>query len=181
MLVCAGLVLITGACDRSDARFERRRVEISGAVFRALYDAELGGQPDDAFGVVVMNEQICGVTFSVPGHPANDLVAGRGEGEICQESFSAEEQATLLGALRDLPGVRFTSEPEEVGDRLVDGDLAGIGLLLSLGPIEGTGDRVEVPARSACGGRCGRWMTFVVERGDGGWAVTGTTGPFGMA
>lgn len=161
---------------------ERRRVAIAAAVFDAIYLEQLGDQPSDAYGRVILNTLICGIPWESPGHPeSGGVMPAWGEDAVCQEPFSPEEQASLLTALADLPDVTFTSEPDEVADRLLDGDLAGIGVFLSLGPIEGVGRRVEVPAKAECGLRCMRWGTFVVERGADGWEVTGKTGPFGMA
>jgi hypothetical protein len=173
----------TGAPQASASGSAGRRIAISGAVFEALYEAELGDQPEGTYGQVILNEQICGFTLVPPGHPdKSDVVQGVwGEDTVCQEPFSSEEKTALVAALPDLPGVWFTPEPGEVIDRIMDGDLAGIGVLLSLGPIEGAGPRVEVPARSSCGLQCGRFVTFVAERGHDGWEVTGTTGLSGMA
>ena len=182
LIVCAGLVLFATACDPTEPGVDEREVAIYGAVFEAIYRAELGDPPWHTFEQVILNDRICEVGREFAGHPevGEVVVAGYGERAVCQDPFSAREQAALLAALSGLPGARFTSEPDEVGDQIADGDLGGIGLLLLVGPIKGDGDRVEVPAASVCGHLCGRWMTFVVERGDGSWEVTGTTGPFGI-
>ena len=53
--------------------------------------------------------------------------------------------------------------------------------MLLVGPVQGVGDRVQVPAGSFCGHLCAQWMTVVVERRGDEWEVTGFTGPVGMA
>jgi hypothetical protein len=179
----AGLALIVAACDRTGSYVDERRVGIYGAVFEAVYRAELGDPPWHAFEQVILNDRICGVRRTFPGHPELGVVvvAGYGERAVCEDQFTPDEQAALLAALSDLPNAGFTSDPEEVGDRIAEGDLGGIGVLLLVGPIRDLGDHVEVPAGAFCGHLCAKWMTFVVERRNDGWEVTGTTGPVGMA
>jgi hypothetical protein len=184
LTACTGLLLLVSACDRmTEARVNERRVGIYGAVFEAIYNEELGDPPWHAFEQVILNDSICWVSRDFQGHPevGEVIVAGYGEDVTCLDSFSRGEQAALLAALPGLPNARFTSEPEEVGERIADGDLGGIALMLLVGPIQGVGDRVQVPASSVCGHLCGGWMTFVVERLGVEWKVTGFTGPVGMA
>jgi hypothetical protein len=85
-----------------------------------------------------------------------------------------------LDELADLPNVRFVKNADAVTRRIFKGRIEGAGLI-EVGPIEGSGDRVEVPGQAYCGGLCGHWMTLVVERRAGGWSVTGTTGPVAIS
>jgi hypothetical protein len=52
---------------------------------------------------------------------------------------------------------------------------------LSLGPIDGTGNRVEVANSLWINGLAGQWLTYVVEWRGGTWEVTGTTGPMAIS
>jgi hypothetical protein len=50
------------------------------------------------------------------------------------------------------------------------------GVLVTLGPIAGTGKRAEVGASLWLGGKAARWLTYVVRRRGDVWRVTGETG-----
>lgn len=140
------------------------RVEIYIAVFRALAETERWFDP------VLLDDRIC--------PDAGDV--GTGEPAPCEERFTPAEQAAILAGLSDLPGVRFVDDAERVRDRIFQGEFDGVGLL-SVGAMEGDGDRVEVGGSSYCGSLCGHWMTLVLQRGPDGWTVTGTTGPVAIA
>lgn len=140
------------------------RVEIYASAFRAL--AETEGWFDPIF----LDERVC--------PQAGDV--GGGEPEPCREAFTEAEQAAILSELADLSNVRFVSDAKRVEDRIFEGELQGAGLL-TVGEIDGDGDRVEVSGRSYCGGLCAHWMTLVLERGADGWSVTGTTGPVAIS
>lgn len=93
--------------------------------------------------------------------------------------------ADLRAALEQrLPGALFTHDPEAIQDRYLKGDLAmgdAGGTIWWLGPIDGSGERVGVPASYWCGGLCGSGATHIVEFADGTWTVTGSTGPVWMS
>lgn len=88
----------------------------------------------------------------------------------CPESFTQAERSALSDALADLGRIRFVSQAEPIVDRIFD---EGGGFLVRAGPIDGDGDRVEVPASHYCGGLCGGGSLWVVERTGEGWDVTG--------
>ena len=93
--------------------------------------------------------------------------------------LSAEEQAAILRELVDLPRVEFVEDPDSVV--VNEGDCAqvikGNGALVTLGPISGDAERVTVPNDMFPGCLGGVWLTYVLERTEGGWRVTGTEGP----
>lgn len=93
--------------------------------------------------------------------------------------------ADLQGALSDrLPTAVFIDDPASIQERYMEGDLAmgdAGGTIWYLGPIDGSGDRVEVPASYWCGGLCASGTTHVVELVDGAWEVTGSVGPVWMS
>jgi hypothetical protein len=140
------------------------RVEIYSTAFRELAETEGWFDP------VLLDERICPDVADVS---TSDPVP-------CEQRFTDAEQAALLAELADFPGVRFVDDAERIRDRIFADELQGAGLL-TVGPIEGDGDRVTVGGRSYCGSLCAHWMTLVVERGTAGWAVTGTTGPVAIS
>jgi hypothetical protein len=93
-----------------------------------------------------------------------------------------KDQAALRDALAEVAPVEFVSSreqvtgPESEGSRVEDE-----GIFLTLGPIGGEGDRALVPASSYLGNLAGTWQTWVVERRDEGWTVTGTEGPVAIS
>jgi hypothetical protein len=96
--------------------------------------------------------------------------------------IGAADQRRIVAGLRGVATVRFVGAPDDVLDRsagcarVPDG-----GILITLGTPVGGPDRVEVGVSGfvACLGAT--WLTYVVERRDGGWQVTGTTGSRAVA
>jgi hypothetical protein len=143
---------------------DQRKIDVYEAVIRSLADTEGWFDP------VLLDDRVCPGT----GDPMSET------GDPCTERFSDAEQAALLAALADLPGVAFVHDADRVTQRIFDGKLQGAGLL-AVGPLDGDGDRVEVSGEAYCGGLCGHWMTLVVELRPEGWAVSGTTGPVAIS
>lgn len=141
------------------------RVEIYASAFRALAETEGWFDP------VLLDERIC---------PDAGDVGGSGQPAPCTETFTDAEQAAILSELADVGDARFVADAKQVEDRIFEGELQGTGLL-TVGEIDGDGDRVEVGGRSYCGGVCAHFMTLVLERTADGWTVTGTTGPVSIA
>jgi hypothetical protein len=94
-------------------------------------------------------------------------------------SFSEALKDDLAGALSDLAPVRFVVEQKSVVNR--DGEVRNDGILITLGPIRGHGNGVEVGCNAWMKGKDNRWLTYVVRRNGKTWAVTGTTGPMAIA
>jgi hypothetical protein len=94
----------------------------------------------------------------------------------------AEIRAGIQRSLDGVAPVEFVSDRDSVigppgaGDRVEGG-----GILLTLGPIQGEGDRVEVPASSYLGNLAATWQTWVVELSGERWRVTGTSGPVAIS
>lgn len=106
----------------------------------------------------------------------------RGQGPGAGPSFGAEDRRRIGAGLRDVAEVRFVGSPDEVlVDRAGCPQVRDGGILIVLGSPDGGPDRVEVGISGfvACLGAT--WLTYVVERRDGGWRVTGTTGSAAVA
>ena len=98
------------------------------------------------------------------------------------EPLPAGERRVLAAAVRDVAPVQFVSTRSEVvGPQGEGARVEGGGIFLTLGPISGEGDRVLVPASSYLGNLAASWQTWVVERVDDRWRVTGTEGPVAVS
>ncbi len=107
----------------------------------------------------------------------------QGGGSATGEPIQADTKLAILAALADLGPVTFVADKASV---LESHDGCAVvkdnGILVTLAPISGGGDRVEVGVNGfvACLGAT--WLTYVVAyTSGGGWQVTGTTGPMAIA
>jgi hypothetical protein len=85
----------------------------------------------------------------------------------------------FLSAAADLPDVEFVPERDAVvvgAGSAGPGHVKNEGVLITLGPIEGSGKRVEVGNSLWINGLAGQWLTYVLELQDDVWRITGTTG-----
>jgi hypothetical protein len=91
-------------------------------------------------------------------------------------------QREIRAALSDLPPIRFVPRRQEVVGPMEDGGVVkDHGALVTLGTIPPGENRVEVGASLYIANLAGTWLTYVVELGGDGWAVTGTTGPIAIS
>jgi hypothetical protein len=114
---------------------------------------------------------------------AGDLDGSVADGPA--EAFSETVKAELNAALADLPPLRFVASRDSVVVGTKGGSSPGYvkkgGVLLSLGPIEGDGNRVEVGNSLWISGLAGQWLTYVLGVRDGVWRVSGTAGPIAIS
>jgi len=154
-----------------------RETSVYAAVIRQLVtkDHTFGGG-DPGFEIVyVMDGVVAG--------------AGKIDGNVDEsdpaQPFGDEVKAELLGALEDLPPIEFVSERSSVVVGTNSGKAPGYvknkGVLISLGPIEGSGTKAEVGNSLWISGLAGQWQTYVLEARDGSWKVAGTTGPVAIS
>ena len=151
---------------------ERRSIGVYAAVFRRLVtkDHTFGGGPSPFDRL-----------FIVSGVVANGT-SSRDMWKIT-EPFSKHVRAGLRARLRGLPPVTFVSgaDAHRIADQRMDGGDGKFAAILSAGPIDGSGSRVEVSNSLWCGGLCAQWSTYVVKATGGGWKATGTTGPIAIS
>ena len=151
---------------------ERRTIDVYAAVFRKLVtkDHTFGGGPSPF-------ERV----FIVSGVVKNGR-SGRVMWKIV-EPFSDVVRAGLREELRPLPPLKFVSggEARRISKERIDGNGKRFAVILSAGPIEGGGSRVEVSNSLWCGGLCAQWSTYVLKATNGGWKATGTTGPIAIS
>lgn len=143
--------------------------EIYAAVVRRLVtkDHTFGGAASPFKHVYI-------VDGSIPdaGNPHKDTL------RPASERFTDELKMEIEEQLRDLPPLEFIVDPSDVrrGEQGMDG-VENDGVIITLGPIERKGTEVRVSNGLWCSGRCGQWLTYVLEERGGVWKVTGTTGP----
>jgi hypothetical protein len=101
----------------------------------------------------------------------------------CGPPFSEAEQQAIKDRVRDLGPIEFVADAKAIQDRIFEATVVATrpDMLIRFGRIPEEGDRLEIPASAYCGGRCGHWMTLVVQDVDGAWKVTGTTGPVAIS
>jgi hypothetical protein len=145
-------------------------------LYLAVLRRYLGTPADNSFPDGFANVYVLDRTDPMAADPLR--VTGPGTGA----PISAADQQRIVAGLRGRGTVRFVGSPDDVLDRsagcprVPDG-----GILITLGtPIE-VPDGVEVGINGfvACLGAT--WLTYTVERRDGGWQVTGTTGSRAVA
>lgn len=146
---------------------EQQTIDIYAAVIRRLVtkDHTFGGAPSPFEHIYVVDGAVEDAADPMKGD-------GRPIGP-----FAEDIKRGLEKKLRGLPPIDFISNPDSV--RLgKNGLIKNHGVMVTLGPIEGDGDKVEVGNSLWCGARCGQWLTYVVKVKGGRWEVTGTTGPY---
>lgn len=95
-----------------------------------------------------------------------------------------KDGVAFLSAAAELPPVEFVPDRDAAivgADSGGPGHVKNEGVLITLGPIEGHGTRVEVGNSLWINGLAGQWLTYVLELEDGVWRVTGTTGPMAIS
>ena len=184
-LICFALAaLVTTGCtyasdgpDSVPPREVGQRVgsetHIYAAVIRRLVtrDHTFGRGPSPFLYVYVVNGAI-----ETAGHAVGDHFGP------ASQTFPPRLREGLQRRLQDLPPLRFIRHGNDV--RRGQQGMGGVkndGVIISLGRIERNRGRVEVATGLWCGGTCGQWLTYVLERDVVGWRITGTTGPYAIS
>ncbi|MGB8360927.1 MAG: hypothetical protein WCE80_05960 [Acidimicrobiia bacterium] len=94
--------------------------------------------------------------------------------------LTEDERAAIEEAISGIGPVRWIDDPEEWRTPeltpVVDGSV-----ILGLGEPVIEGDTALVPVSLWCGGLCGTWFSYRIDRVDGSWAVTGIEGPVAIS
>lgn len=169
-----------GATDSGESAADsiNRSAAIYAAVVRQLVtkDHTFGGA-DPGFKVVYVLDGVV-VDAADPSKSPN--------AHDPKEPFShdVKDRVRFLSTLAELPSVEFVASRHSVvagASSSSPGQVKNGGVLISLGPIESDGKRVEVETSLWINGLAGQWLTYVLEQKDGSWAVTGTTGPLAIS
>jgi hypothetical protein len=155
----------------------RKASEIYAAVIRQLVVRDhTFGEAEPPFKVIYVLDGV------VPGAANPDMPLDALNPE---RAFSLEIKEALTQRLRGLPRLVFVARRAAVvqggGDATDPGRVINRGVLVTLGPIVGRGNRVEVEASLWLNGLAGQWLTYVVQNADDEWRVTGTTGPISVS
>jgi hypothetical protein len=169
-----------GALDSGEpgAKSTDRSAAIYAAVVRQLVtkDHTFGGA-DPGFKVIYVLDGVV-ADAADPSKPAN--------ANDPKEPFShdVKDGVRFLSTLADLPPVEFVASRHSAvagASASSPGEVKNGGVLISLGPIDPDGKRVEVETSLWINGLAGQWLTYVLEQKNGSWAVTGTTGPMAIS
>jgi hypothetical protein len=171
----------TFVVDDDGAQVEKtnRDANIYAAVVRQLVrkDNTFGGG-DPGFKIVY----VINGTVEDAADPTNPLKEYEAE-----EPFPHDVQdgVRFMSKLHDLPPVEFVSERDSVVTREHGGSDPGRvknhGVLIALGPIQTTGNTVEVATSLWINGLAGQWLTYVLAESNGRWKFTGTTGTMAIS
>ena len=150
-----------------------RMVSIYGAVIRVLA-APPGTKLGPSLG---LDFKVDYVVDAIDDFPPTSTAAGPGT----LATLPAQVKEGLKTALAPLP-IQFVADRKSVIGPAAQGSVVqGGGQIITLGPIPQGSQTVEVRAGAYCAELCALAVTFVVERTEGGWKVTGTTGQMGIA
>jgi hypothetical protein len=166
--VATGLVACGGAPTERATPATDRSAGIYAAVIRQLLTK------DTTFGP---GERPFVRAFVVDG-----IVADAGDPDVTPGSrtpFGEGVREAIAKQLEDLAPVKFVADPQSVivSAGGLDAHVRDGGVLITLGPISGGGDRVTVSNSLFFAALGAQWLTYVLEQQDGAWHVSGTTGP----
>jgi hypothetical protein len=153
----------TPRTDPNDSTPVDRQALIYTAVLRQYLTSGDAGYGDTRFPhIFALDHTVAGA--GAPGHKAP------GGGPIPRAV-----QRAITHALTDVGPLTFVASPDAVIEDHPCAHVRGDGILVTLGPVDGSGDRVHVGINGfrACLGA--NSLTYLVERAGRGWAVSGIT------
>lgn len=178
-LLLAGLFALTAcggatsprpaASPASDPETERTAAIYAAAIrqMTTTSDASFGKHPD--FPVIYVVDRV--------DPRAGDPEDLKKEGE----PLSEDVKEAILEELADLP-IEFISDEDEVVVPVEDGGgVEDDGVVVTVGPIEGDENRVEVGTSLYAGPLAGTWLTYEIQGSGTEWEVTGTIGPIAIS
>jgi hypothetical protein len=153
----------TPRTDPNDSTPVDRQALIYTAVLRQYLTSGDAGYGDTRFPhIFALDHTVAGA--GAPGHKAP------GGGPIPRAV-----QRAITHALTDVGPLTFVASPDAVIEDHPCAHVRDDGILVTLGPVDGSGDRVQVGINGfrACLGA--NSLTYLVERTGRGWAVSGIT------
>jgi hypothetical protein len=153
----------TPRTDPNDSTPVDRQALIYTAVLRQYLTSGDAGYGDTRFPhIFALDHTVAGA--GAPGHKAP------GGGPIPRGV-----QRAITHALTDVGPLTFVASRDAVIEDHPCAHVRGDGILVTLGPVDGSGDRVQVGINGfrACLGA--NSLTYLVERTGRGWAVSGIT------
>lgn len=108
---------------------------------------------------------------------AGDVTA---TGNETSRSLTAEERAAVEAAVAAYGAVQWIEEPDDWRTDDLMPVIEG-SVIIGFGEPDVAGDTALVPMSLWCGGLCGTWLTYRLDRLDGEWQVSGTEGPIAVS
>lgn len=98
------------------------------------------------------------------------------------QPITAADQATIIAGLRDIAPIEFVGSR----DKVITSDhgcptVRDHGIVIVLGPPVPMGRSTHVAINGFAACLSATWLTYVVQHGDSGWSVIGTTGTAAIA
>lgn len=186
-VVGLSLALLVSACDPAPPRkaepasspgtAEQRETSAEAQIYSTVIRRLV--TKDHTFGQAASPFEYVYVVDGAVPKAANVLAGFR----HAHQPFPGALKRSIMGKLENLPPLDFVKDPESVLIGRFPGDAAvrNQGVLIRLGPIRPSGNKLEVGTGLHCGGTCGQWLTYVLSRQGGVWRITGTTGPYAIA
>jgi hypothetical protein len=171
----SGSVEVAAADGSGSADAPGRDAFIYAAVIEHIVEETESGQGDRPFKVL----------FVLDGAVATAAEPPRRDDPQRSFSHDVKDGVHFLGAPGELPPIEFvaTRDAAVVGTRSGKrpGKARDGGALITLGPIDQDGNRIEVASSLWVNGLWGQWQTYVLTHRGGIWRVTGTTGPLAIS
>lgn len=109
-----------------------------------------------------------------------DPTAGSGRGLGSERSLSDAERAAIEEAISPFGPIRWIDDVDaEITENRTPADEGAA--ILGVGEPVIDGDTALVGVSLWCGGVCGTWLTYELELVDGTWQVTGIDGPVAVS
>jgi hypothetical protein len=98
-----------------------------------------------------------------------------GPGTTGDEPIPPAARRAITHALTDVGPLTFVASGDEVIEPHSCANVRGDGILITLGPVEGTGDRVQVDVNGHMSCLGGNSLTYEIRQTSNGWRVSGIT------
>lgn len=165
LAVISPFLLLSIACSSSEALTANDEAAIYSAVVRQV------AGPDDTFGGTLDKPVI--YILSETSDAAGDPSAATSE----SQTLSAEVRDGVSAALSDLPSTIIWIDDRKQVTLNEDGSIADGGVIITLGNIHPqNGGEVHVAGSIYIASLAAGGQTYVLEKQDGAWVITGNTG-----
>jgi hypothetical protein len=98
-----------------------------------------------------------------------------GPGTTGDEPIPPAARRAITCALTDVGPLTFVASGDEVMEPHSCANVRGDGILITLGPLEGAGDRVQVDVNGHMSCLGGNSLTYEIRQTSSGWRVSGIT------
>ena len=162
--------LIATACGADDSRSPDDSPEVLAAAILELItnDHTFGSGPPPFTDYLIQSK-----LDPFAGEPT-------GSEEPNPRLLTPEEQAAIESAVGSLGPVQWIDDPDDFRTEDLIPTIEGAAIL-GVGEPAFSGDEALVPVSLWCGGLCGTWLTYKVEKVEGRWTVTGIEGPIAVS